>query len=160
MDMNDPLFSLDGADTSTPRDPIPAVSARTEREETMGFLGGLEAAGLIMRRKASRGRCASCRATVLRGLDADLAAMPATVDPTPLDLRAWAACNLVDRKLYVLKNDGDRWVLNDLDPYAFPGSKRPGTLIVPEHVCGGRFSSGRLPEILSHNVDPDAPAPF
>lgn len=159
MNIQDPLFSLDRDDTPRRDDSAPAVSARTEREEFMGWLGGLEAAGLVMRRKATRGRCPSCRALVLRGLDADLAAMPAIVDPTPLDLRAWEACRLTGRALYVLKNDGDRWVLNDLDPYAFPGSKRKGTLIVPEHVCGGRLP-GRLPDMKRHNVDPDAPPPF
>lgn len=159
MNLQDPLFSLDPDDTPRRDDSAPAVDARTEREETLGFLGGLEAAGLIMRRKASRGRCPTCRATVLRGLDADLAAMPAIVDPTPLDLRAWEACRVAGRALYVLKSDGDRWILNDLDPYAFPGSKRQDALIVPEHTCRGRFP-GRLPDTRRHNPDPDAPPPF
>ena len=111
----------------------PATAAR----ERWGMLDALLAQGRQFTRKASVTRCPTCRAQVLTGADALMAATSVTVDPTPLDPESELACKLAGRGLYTVRRVDDRLELDYRDEWGTPGhATRP---VVPAHLCGHRF---------------------
>jgi len=71
----------------------------------------------ITRRIRAR-RCTKCAAITLRGLDGDVAALPARVDPEPISADGELAALLTGRRTYTLRTDGDRLQLDHARPLA------------------------------------------
>lgn len=94
-------------------------------------------------RAARWGRCPTCNELTLHGMDADLTAGMATVDPTPLSPQQEHACMITGRETYSLKERGTSYELNDRRGAYRYGARPPdhkGRTIVPAHKCGARFS--------------------
>jgi hypothetical protein len=82
-------------------------------------------------------RTHTCGLLVLTGLDADLAAFPATVDPTPLTTTGEMLALLGNRDTYDYRPtthelDGPR---NALRITWAPANTRPGIHVLPAHAC-------------------------
>ena len=93
-------------------------------------------------RAARWGRCPTCNELTLHGMDADLTAGMATVDPTPLSPLQELACFITERETYSLKDRGNSYELNDRRGAYLYGPRPPNhhnKTIVPEHQCGARF---------------------
>lgn len=93
-------------------------------------------------RAARWGRCTTCGELTLHGMDADLCAGMATVDPTPLSPQQEHACMITGRETYSVKERGTSYELNDRRGAYRYGARPPdqrGKTIVPAHQCGARF---------------------
>ncbi len=118
----------------------------------------LERTGAIGRdgiaRQARPRRCPRCGAVVLAGLDADLAALRAVVDPAPLSAQAELAALLAGRRTFRLANaDGGRVEIDARDHFAISATPPGGNVIVvAAHECGKP-----LAEIPSANIPPVVP---
>jgi hypothetical protein len=89
-------------------------------------------------RRAQPRLCRTCNAHVITGLDADLAAIAVTADPTPLDQLGELTALVTARSTYTLEHDGPRLVLNYRDPGRIR-QRPPGGLrydVLPAHACG------------------------
>ncbi|MHC6592409.1 hypothetical protein [Arthrobacter sp. C152] len=87
-------------------------------------------------------RCPTCDQITLHGMDADIAAGMATVDPTPLSPLQELACFIVGRDTYVLKPREKGYELSDRSGAYLYGPRPPdhgSKTIVPAHQCGARF---------------------
>lgn len=83
-------------------------------------------------------RCNKCDRIVLHGMDADVLAGMATVDPTPINRHQEIWCALHDRRTYSLRIDADRRIeINDRPRWALGLEFRDP--IVPEHQCGSEY---------------------
>lgn len=120
-------------------------------------------------RRARARRCKQCRAYLLAGLDGDICALPAYVDPTPLSALGEAAALILGRRTYALWYFGGRLELSPRDQFQIKGSPagQPKNRfdVHVEHICG----SGPLPSAPSVHerflapaavLDPNAPPPF
>lgn len=119
-------------------------------------------------RRARARRCTTCRTYLLAGLDGDLCAFPAYVDPTPLSAHGEAAALILGRRTYALWHRGGRLELTPRDRWQIKGSPagHPKNRfdVHAEHICG----SGPLPSAPSVHerfttavpLTPNAPAPF
>lgn len=97
-----------------------------------------------LQRNAARGNsraagtyaCPGCRAVILRGLDADVAALTVTVDPAPLTLLGEVLALARGRTTYDLTRRGGRYELDPRNPSHI--KKRPASEfhVAPEHKCG------------------------
>lgn len=121
-------------------------------------------------RRARIRSCRTCRHPVLAGLDADICALPAIVDPHPLTgLGEMLAC-LEHRLTYELRSSGNRgYRLNerDADKIAYsPAGTRTDLDVLRAHSCHARPLSA--PETTDTvfarsqrlNLDPNAECPF
>ena len=90
--------------------------------------GRLDADGV--RRKARPGRCRECGAEILTGLDADRCAMPARVDPVPVDGWGEAVALLDGRASYELTTGLE---LDYRDDFRISAPRRYPVLVA--HVC-------------------------
>jgi len=80
------------------------------------------------------GRCRTCRANVLRGLDDEMCASIATVDPVPLNAEGQAGVLLAGRATYrLLSTPKPRLVYRET--WDIPGTS-DGAPVVADHVCG------------------------
>lgn len=102
-------------------------------------------------RTAYPGRCRTCRARILRGLDSDLCAFQATADPTPLSPLGEALALLADRQTFHLRQERGNLQLDRRDRWQIQGQPA-GTAerlwpfdVVAEHAC----YSAPLPSIKS-----------
>lgn len=94
-------------------------------------------------RTARPGRCRTCKATILRGLDADLCAFPTTADPIPLSPIGEALALLAGRQTFHLRRTPgttdlqldrrDQWQIAG-QPAATPDSLFPADTVA-EHKC-------------------------
>lgn len=81
--------------------------------------------------------CRKCHAHTLTGLDGDLCAGVARVDPEPIDAIGEALALLTGRRTYCLHNSGDRYELQLRDQWKItgaPAGTRPYD-VVAEHTC-------------------------
>lgn len=110
----------------TPKAPMPDW-LRTLLEQTTGGF-----------RNARWDRCKDCGEITLHGMDGDICAGMATVDPTPLTPQQEHWCALTGRDTYSANIDADRrtqlwrrtkWAL--AKPHNRP--------IFPAHICGQRY---------------------
>lgn len=85
-------------------------------------------------RRLSAGRCHRCHAQVVRGLDADVAAISVTADPQPIDQLGEALALLAGRSSYSLLRRDSAWSLSPRDEYRIRAGK-PATVLA-EHRCG------------------------
>lgn len=117
-------------------------------------------------RAARAGTCRSCGAKVLRGLDADVCAMTATVDPDPISPQGEALARLADRRTYDLRPSGNRWELNVRDRWHIRGrpAGQPAGLrfdVLAEHRCGSAALPGTATMFPpAEKGSPDADPPF
>lgn len=89
-------------------------------------------------RAARAGYCRSCGAVILRGLDADRAALTAVCDPEPINPLGEFLALSVGRKTYDLTWRG-RYELNPREPChieAAPASLLGKSSVVVSHLCG------------------------
>lgn len=112
--------------------PDPAVAAAIRR-------AGQDPDTARGRDRATPTRCPHCRAPILVGLDDDVAAIPAHVDPWPLTVRdeatAWLATP--PRRTYRLDATGPRLRIRARDHWQITGTPPgPGCHVVAEHRCG------------------------
>lgn len=126
----------------------------------------LEATGATIGGVGRRARariCKSCRAEIITGLDGELCALEAIVDPTPLDGLGEVLAQLQGRRTYDLTPDAGRYVLGYRTDWRI--SHRPARSgrfdVMPEHRCG----LAPLPEVASFTethrlAPPPAEAPF
>jgi hypothetical protein len=83
-------------------------------------------------------RCPKCDRITLHGMDADMAAGMATVDPTPLTRQQEIWCAIHGRQTYSLRIDPDRKIeINDRPRYSLGLECR--NPVVPEHQCGSEY---------------------
>lgn len=98
-------------------------------------------------RRAQARICADCHAKTIAGWDADVCALLAIVDPTPLDGVGEALAQLQGRRTYALTPEGGRLVLDHRTAgrisHRSPNAGRYDVL--PEHACG----MPPLPEVPS-----------
>src|SRR4051794_30826220 len=78
--------------------------------------------------------CRRCHQPVLAGLDADMCALMAWADPTPIDEIGEAKALLAGRTTYDLINTNGRKELHYRDQWNIPAPRR--YLVFPEHRCG------------------------
>lgn len=115
-------------------------------------------------RRAQPRLCRTCNAHVLTGLDADLAALSITADPTPLDQLGELTALASGRSTYTLEHDGPRLVLNYRDAgrirHRPPGGIRYDVL--PAHACGRPLPAvDRVTGALGAELPPrGAPCPY
>lgn len=88
------------------------------------------------RRLAAYHHCHKCQAIVLTGLDHDVAAFTATVDPTPLDPRLELAAVLTGRRTYAAWPAAGGYHLEVRDEVTMEDHTHPA---LPAHRCGARF---------------------
>jgi hypothetical protein len=127
--------------------------------DTAALVGGVG-------RRARATHCTTCRTPVITGLDADLAALDATTDPTPLSPLGEALAHIANRRTYALQTEGGRLVLNPRDASRI--THRPaGTHrfdVMPEHRCHDQTHLPTIPSRLTHlaalDLTAGAPAPF
>lgn len=118
-------------------------------------------------RRARATTCPSCAAKILDGLDADICAMVATTDPTPLTALGEVLALLDGRCTYTLLRDAGRLVLDSRPDYriaAMPAGT--GTFdVLPEHRCGRPTTAyPTRPSVHTAtsaiDLPPGSPAPF
>jgi hypothetical protein len=81
-------------------------------------------------------QCRQCGAACLAGLDADVMALQAFVDPTPLDARGEALALLSDRRTYTLRlRPKPRLDRRDADAITGEPAGTPGLTVLPWHHC-------------------------
>lgn len=111
-------------------------------------------------------RCRSCHQPVIAGLDADRAAGPATVDPTPLSTLGEALALATGRTTYTLRTQ-PRLQLDHR--YAIAIRHNPADHltnnrdVVADHTCGADplpTRPSRLDQTERARVPADAPPPF
>lgn len=85
-------------------------------------------------RTISAGRCHHCHTPVVRGLDADVAGLPITADPQPVDQLGEAIALIAGRGSYDLAHNGGRWQLSHRDQWRIRAG-RPATVLAG-HQCG------------------------
>lgn len=81
--------------------------------------------------------CRGCGAHVMRGLDADVAALPTVVDPTPLDPLGEALALLANRPTYSLRWVGRYEIDHRLGATiaAHPAGSQPSVDVLAAHAC-------------------------
>jgi hypothetical protein len=79
-------------------------------------IGQADNDGYALRPRA--GRCRRCHAPVIRALDGEVAALPATCDPQPLNAYGELWARQLHRHTYALTREGDRLRLYRRDPLA------------------------------------------
>jgi hypothetical protein len=81
-------------------------------------------------------QCRLCGAPCIAGLDAEVMALQAFVDPTPLDARGEALALLSDRRTYVLRlRPKPRLDRRDADAITGEPAGTPGLTVLPWHHC-------------------------
>lgn len=110
--------------------PDPAVAAAIRRT-------GQDPDSARGRDRATPATCRLCGAPTLVGLDADTAALPATVDPWPLTVRDEAAAWLSTppRRTYRLVADAGRLRIRARDRWQITGTPPTEVHVVAEHRC-------------------------
>lgn len=87
----------------------------------------------------ARPNLCTCGTWTLLGLDGDVLATTARVDPTPLTAQGELVALLTSRRTLTLTREGRRLVLDDRDPWRTAGrpAGAPGAAyaVVPEHRC-------------------------
>lgn len=111
----------------------------------------LEASGHLspdgVTRAARTTHCRRCGAVVMRGLDGDKAAFPATVDPEPLTALGEVLALLAGRGTYELRWVGHRYELDARDQWQIQGRPPAEIHAVAEHACGsGLTAAGYRPD--------------
>jgi len=89
-------------------------------------------------RAARAGHCTSCGAIVIRGLDADRAALTVVCDPEPINALGEFLAVSVGRRTYDLKWRS-RYELDPREPAhirAMPAQLYGKSAVVVEHLCG------------------------
>lgn len=87
-------------------------------------------------RRAQPRLCRRCNAHVIVGLDCDLVALPAQVDPTPLTAAGEVVALAQARRTLRLTPDGGRHTLDYRDSWRITGHPAETCVVLPEHRCG------------------------
>ena len=95
-----------------------------------------------IRRAAHISTCSCCRWSVLRGLDADVAALPAVADIYALDVNGEYIAISEGRQTYMLSFNGIRYQLDVRLLGHIQGARR--VTVVAEHRCGQPLTFGTL----------------
>lgn len=85
-------------------------------------------------RRLSASRCRQCHAQVVRGLDADVAAVTVVADPQPVDQLGEALALMSGRGTWQLLHRDGGWSLSPRDQWRIAAGK-PATVLA-EHRCG------------------------
>lgn len=104
-------------------------------QRILGARGLANADGIS--RTVRAGVCRRCHAPILTGLDSDVAALPARVDPEPVDQAGELLAVLAGRATYALRRAGLRLELDARSSFHMktpPGNGRFDVLA--EHACG------------------------
>lgn len=135
---------------TAPAKPIPAKKPTRVPQDLINERGG-EAW-----RNASTRRCPTCSQIVLYGLDGDVCALSARVDPTPLTVLGEAVAVISGRGTYNLTRVGGRQRLYLRDADAIEGDRRYP--VVPEHRCGAPLHqhAERIAARVTYSI-PDTP---
>ena len=89
-------------------------------------------------------RCRTCKAQILEGLDEDVCAFRATVDPDPLTPLGEALALIADRRTYELRRHSRGWALWHRDRWQITGRVAGSKyLVVADHQC----HTAKLPTI-------------
>lgn len=123
----------------------------------------LEATGVLARdgisRRAKTTFCADCHRPVVRGLDADVAALVAVVDPAPLTPVGEVLALAAGRRTYDLTWRGARYELDPREPGHIrtrPASRKYH--VTADHQCGNSLPAFP-PEFMPAEIPADQP-PF
>lgn len=79
------------------------------------------------------GRCRTCTAPVVRGLDADVAGLPVTCDPQPVDSLGEAIALVGGRGTYTLALIAGRWQVSHRDQWRI--AARRADHVLASHQC-------------------------
>jgi len=81
-------------------------------------------------------RCRTCQAQILEGLDEDVCAFRAVVDPDPLTPMGEALALLAGRRSYEIRRHSGGWALWHRDRWQIRGRVAgPKYLVVADHQC-------------------------
>lgn len=119
--------------------------------------GHVTETGLTRRAKI---RTCSCRAKILAGLDADIAALEARCDPQPLSPLGEALAILEGRRTYTLRREGRGWVLDWRDAHEItwsPATSRARRDVVRQHRCK---TPPPAPELAAASAFPETKPPL
>lgn len=123
----------------------------------------LEARGALnsdgISRAARAGYCRRCGTVVMRGLDADRAALPVTTDPTPVNALGEFLAVASGLVTFDLEWRGNRYELNPRHPehiQANPARLHARRAVVVAHSCGQRMPTEGLlanePDVEKENT--------
>lgn len=108
------------------------------------LLGHLVATGRMTESglgRAARVRQCGCGLPILAGLDDEIAALEASVDPVPIGPLGEMLARIEHRATFDLRREGKRWVLDYRDYRritARPAGSQQRVDVVREHRCGSR----------------------
>jgi hypothetical protein len=89
-------------------------------------------------------RC-RCGARVLRGLDAEMCALPAVVDPAPLDPAGEMQALITGRATYRLRHINTRWEIDRRSPFDISAQPAGIVDVIAEHECGVQIPANGPP---------------
>ena len=113
-------------------------------EAHLQAIGVADSHGLAGTFRTARTRpCTTCGTQVIAGLDAEVGAFPATVEPTPLNETGEILALLAGRTTYSLDAKGRLWVRQ---AHNIPAPWRG--IVLPEHKCG-------QPPLAARKTDPE-----
>lgn len=142
--------------------------ARGGRLHELLVRGGHVTESGVSRRVTARA-CLRCGAPVLAGLDGDVMAFEARVDPEPLNGLGEALAVLEGRGTWALHREQSRYVLDTRDSHeiaAHPATSQPREDVLREHRCSTAAPGSALVAPCSFappttsTLPPGAPAPF
>lgn len=118
--------------------------------------------GSQFRRNVRSGTCNRCGWAVLRGMDADRAALEVICDPEPLTATGEALALLSGRRTYALRMVGTEYHLNPRDQFNIGGEAAggPGPDVLLNHKCHLRLqfpTTGKAARIFDQLVRDSLP---
>lgn len=119
-------------------------------------------------RRAKIRHCARCGLALLTGLDAEMCALEAACDPSPLSPLGEALALVEGRRTWALHSEGGRWVLDrrDEDEIASePAASHLRQDVLRQHRCESGAPTGQLtaPTTFPETTPPqppNSPPPF
>ncbi|HEU4544479.1 MAG TPA: hypothetical protein VFR23_25335 [Jiangellaceae bacterium] len=100
--------------------------------------------------RALRARQCTCGARVLSGLDADRAALPAAVEPSPVDPAGELLALMQNRRTFRIRYFG-RWEIDRRSSFDIAAQPAGKVDVLIEHECGRPFPCNG-PPIRPHRV--------
>jgi hypothetical protein len=114
-------------------------------------------------RHAKPNLCARCSSWTLLGLDGDVLAHTARVDPTPLSAQGELVALLTSRRTWTLTRTGRHLALDDRDPWRTagrpPGARNATYAVLPQHRCGTTLTGHLLAPWPAALTRSDRPTP-
>lgn len=109
-------------------------------------------------RRARLSRCRRCHQPILVGLDADMCAFPAIVDPFALDESGELKALINERSTYRVFETFERVELDHRTPWHIAGTPPTQCVVFAEHKCGDVL--GRIQQLETPKTQTEESCPF